>query len=271
MTLKYDRYGVGKKTIFLIHGGPSLTGYMRTLGNLLAQDFQVVEPFQRGTKENPETDPTKLTLETHISDLKELISQFEDPILIGHSWGAVLSLLFLSVHPGMVKKCVLISTGVMNHEIGQQFSHNLMSRLSDKNKPRHEKINIKMKTTEDPVLLNKYMLERLKLLGPSYHHDPETESLMPAISWVFASFLVTNNSIWELIDADEFVPQLTKIKDPVVALHGTSDPIPADKVFSVLKNIPKIQLKLIPDSGHFPWIETKVRDTFIELLVGELR
>lgn len=58
------KYGAGKKVVILVHGGPSLYGYMGTLGKELQDDFVVVDYAQRGTFESLHMEqlPLMLTL-----------------------------------------------------------------------------------------------------------------------------------------------------------------------------------------------------------------
>jgi pimeloyl-ACP methyl ester carboxylesterase len=80
--------------VVLLHGGPSIYGYMWTLAKELP-GYRVLDYAQRGTVENPTRGRT-VDLEGHIEDLHALITQHCGttlPMLVGHSWGADLGLL----------------------------------------------------------------------------------------------------------------------------------------------------------------------------------
>ena len=75
--------------VILIHGGPGASGYMAPVARELADSFQVMEPLQRVSGDEP------LTVSRHIADLHELIESGRGgtrPTLVGHSWGAMLAL-----------------------------------------------------------------------------------------------------------------------------------------------------------------------------------
>ena len=82
-------YGSSGPVVILIHGGPGASGYMAPVARELADSFQVMEPLQRVSGDEP------LTVSRHIADLHELIESGRGgtrPTLVGHSWGAMLAL-----------------------------------------------------------------------------------------------------------------------------------------------------------------------------------
>jgi pimeloyl-ACP methyl ester carboxylesterase len=65
--------------------------------------YSVLEPLQ-----------TKATIQEQLEELKTVVKENGHlPIaLIGYSWGAILSYLFTTHNPSIVKKLILISSGV---------------------------------------------------------------------------------------------------------------------------------------------------------------
>ncbi len=87
------KYGTGEITIVLVHGGPSLSRYMNTLGEALKDYYHIVEYQQRGTPEFP----GDASLDLLLDDLESVLSETSPHrILVGHSWGATLVNLYLA-------------------------------------------------------------------------------------------------------------------------------------------------------------------------------
>jgi len=271
--LRVDEYGQGSKTIILIHGGPSLFGYMKSLGDLLKDDYMIVDYAQRGTFESPLDGD--ISIDDHINDLSNLISKYTTttkPIIIGHSWGADLALLTVAKHKNIVEKVILLGTAALTDEISNLHGDNLNSRYTNEVKLKLKEIDKKLDESQSDDETNKIMQERLALTSPFYHLDAKTEDKVPASDWNFQSFLKSIDSIWDLIDTGTVPSKLQSIEDQVVAFHGDYDPIPVNETFDYLKsNLKNLQTIEVKKSGHFPWLEDTSKDKFLEILLEELK
>ncbi len=274
MNLHIDEYGTGSKTIILIHGGPSLFGYMKSLGDLLKKDFKIVDYAQRGTRESPVV-LEEISLDHHIEDLKNLVEKVSihsQPILIGHSWGANLALLTVAKHKDLVEKVILLGTAALTEEISDQHAKSLNGRYTEDVKKSLIDINQRLDTSTSDAQTNKIMQERLALASPFYHLDPKTEKAVPHSDWNFQSFLKSIDSIWDVIDAGTIPRLLEQIEDEIIVFHGDYDPIPMKQTFAFLsKNIKSIKTIKVNQSGHFPWLEQSSKDSFLTALFETLK
>lgn len=270
--LKVTEFGNGAKTIILVHGGPSLFGYMSTLGEQLKNQFRIVDYAQRGSSGFP--CDSKVTIEQHVKDLADLASEYnkEEVILLGHSWGATLILLTLANHSNLASKGVIVGTSPLTNQISDMFGDNLESRYSAQVKSELLLIDEKMGRAKDHQTINEIMNERLSLTSPYYHIDPKTEDFLPKCSWNFISFQETVESLWPLIDSGEIETRLSKIETPIIGFHGDKDPIPYAETEAFLRAYLKNDFNFfsVKNSGHFPWLETSSKDHFLKLLVEEI-
>jgi proline iminopeptidase len=103
--------------VIVVHGGPGGdSNYLYPLQGL-AQHHHVIFYDQRGTGLSPRVDKASLTLESSLEDLHRIVSHYGagGPVkLIGHSWGAMLIVGYLSVHPGSVSHAVVVEPGILN-------------------------------------------------------------------------------------------------------------------------------------------------------------
>jgi pimeloyl-ACP methyl ester carboxylesterase len=86
--------------IYLLHGGPGANGGLE----FLAEEFGAEAPLQRRSGGEP------LTVARHVADLHALVT--EPPILVGHSWGAMLALCYAAEHP--VERLLLVGCGTFD-------------------------------------------------------------------------------------------------------------------------------------------------------------
>lgn len=111
MALKYQEAGNCKnKTIVLIHGagGSSATWFMQLKG--LSKRFHIVAMDLNGhggSQDRSEEDIQSAYLE----DIEQFVTQYNDPILGGHSMGGALTQLYALRYPEQLSGIILIGTG----------------------------------------------------------------------------------------------------------------------------------------------------------------
>lgn len=120
-------YGDPGPKVVVLHGGPGASGSAGPLARALADQFQVLEPWQRWSSDVP------LTVDRHIGDLADVIARHapgERPALVGHSWGAMLGLAFAARYPRRVAALALIGCGTFDREARAQLQQALAQRTT---------------------------------------------------------------------------------------------------------------------------------------------
>ena len=105
----YIRYGSGKDTIVLLHGWGQNIEMMKMVSDPFSSDYDIVIIDLPGHGKSEE--PKKvLTLYDFVDCVKSLLDSLniQNPILIGHSFGGKISLLYASMYD--VKKLVLFGS-----------------------------------------------------------------------------------------------------------------------------------------------------------------
>ena len=97
------RHGTAPWRVLALHGGPAAVGD--------------VAPHQRGSSDRP------LSVAIHVQDLHEIIEAECDapPVLVGHSWGAMLALAYAAEHPEATAGLALIGCGTFTEASRQLF------------------------------------------------------------------------------------------------------------------------------------------------------
>ncbi|MBI1403280.1 MAG: alpha/beta fold hydrolase [Porphyrobacter sp.] len=113
-----------------LHGGPggAETPLFRLYDGALERHFVVAYLDQRGAGQSydPASDPAQLTVAQHLADLDNVIRAIEQILpgrkvtLVGHSWGAMLGLLYAARHPDSFAQMIavnpLVSTAAAQKE-----------------------------------------------------------------------------------------------------------------------------------------------------------
>lgn len=123
----------GNPPVIVVHGGPGGDlNYLLPL-QLLSSDFFVIFYDQRGTGLSPRTQAAELTFERYLNDLHLLVSHYArngKVKLIGHSWGAMLTLAYLGEHPEKVSHAVAVEPGILSPQSAALFVRRLKESQS---------------------------------------------------------------------------------------------------------------------------------------------
>ena len=256
----FRTYGTKPFQVVLLHGGPGAPGTMGPVAKELSSQWDVLEPFQNAD-----------SIEGLISELKALLLEKGDlPIyLMGHSWGAMLGYIFAARHPNMVKKLIIVGSGVFE----EKYSSTIMkTRLSRLNQEERTRIKMLMAQMNDPNVQEKdeILREFGEMFTKADAHDPLTLDIglkechhdQHVKVWAEAKALRLSGDLLKMG---------RKISCPVVAIHGSHDPHPMegirDPLDRVVGNFKFIELDRC---GHAPWIEKHARDAFFRILEREL-
>lgn len=252
-------YGNEGTQIMLLHGGPGAPGYVAPIARRLASRYRVIEPFQRGRDQNA---GEPLSVARHIADLHHVIETKvgEKPVLVGHSWGAMLALAYLAEHMGSSRSLVLIGCGTFDKASRARLQEIRRSRMDDKFKRRETAI---LSRFTDPD-------ERLKAIG-SLHQRLDSVELMKHKDETAAFDAKAHEQTWadmiRLQEADVYPAAFSRIKCPVLMLHGVQDPHPGGMIRdSLLPFLPQLEYHELSRCGHYPWLEKHAHEEFYRVL-----
>jgi pimeloyl-ACP methyl ester carboxylesterase len=234
---------------------------MAPLAEELSADCGVIEAFQCG-----------YTIEELIGELDSILHKHARPgvILLGHSWGAWLSLLYARHNPSTVEKLILVSSPPFIEELAVSVQETRRERLNREKTACLDGLYRKLETLppdkRDDIFLDIASIFRQ---ADAYFMDEEK----PAET----SFSLSRyNAIWNeasnLRSSGELLKQVSGISCPVLAIHGSHDPHPAEGVeVPLAKSIRDFRFILLDKCGHEPWSEKYARNRFYRILRSELR
>ena len=254
------KYGNRPFPVAVIHGGPGAPGEMAPVALELSSVTCVLEPLQTAT-----------TLEGQVRELKAVLEKHAalPIILIGFSWGALLSFIFAARHPSFVRKLILIGSAPYEEKYAANIAPTRLSRLSERE--RKEVLSLR-ETLNDPAFADKNTtmarLGNLLSQADSYDPLPHDDEILECQYDVF-------QGVWEqaahLRSSGKLLELGKSIKCPVVAIHGDYDPHPAAGVVEPLSRVLQdFRFILLERCGHRPWLERNARDRFYDILKQEL-
>jgi pimeloyl-ACP methyl ester carboxylesterase len=255
------KYGKPPYSVAVVHGGPGAPGSMAPVARELSRHCGVIEHLESAT-----------TIDGQVAELHESLKEHGDlpATLIGHSWGAWLSLIFAARHPAMAKKLVLVCSGPFEEAYAPQITETRMSRMSDEEKLQ---FRVLIDALESPKR-NKAALFSLygSLLTKADGYD-----LLPAGDESYGMLFQENvyQNAWSealhLRRNGGLVALAKQVRCPVVAIHGVHDPHPAEGVEKPLRDaVGDFRFVRLDKCGHEPWKERVAKDLFYDILREEL-
>ncbi|MFO7881311.1 MAG: alpha/beta hydrolase [Kosmotogaceae bacterium] len=240
----------------VIHGGPGALGDMYPVAKQLSKEFGTLEPLQ-----------TKTSIDELVYQLTSIIVKNADkPItLIGHSWGAWLSIMFASVNPSLVKKLILVGCAPFEPDYAKDIMKTRLNRLDEKERKKFKTILDSLSEQNNP--------ESIKEL---FYQFNKTDSYRPVEVKENKTFsLELHNSIWneaeKLRNSGELLRYVINVTCPITIIHGTYDPHPLKGVIKPLSKIVKdVKVITLERCGHTPWNEEFVKEKFFSILEIEI-
>ena len=254
------KWGHGPYKVAVIHGGPGAPGEVAPVARELSTMTGVLEPFQ-----------TEITLDGQVEELRSVLHEHAQvPVtLIGFSWGAFLSWLFAARYPDLVKKLVLVSSPPFEEQFAPAITQTRMKRLRPKERAEAQAILAQL--NDDAVTNKNPLLAQLGiLLAHADAYDP-TNLEDEGFHCQYEVFRGVWDEACELREKQILLHMAKAIKCPVVAIHGDTDPHPAEGVNDPLaKELSDFRFVLLEKCGHRPWAERYAADEFFEKLAKEL-
>lgn len=254
-------YGSPPYTLAVVHGGPGAAGSMAPVARELGAEWGVLEPLQ-----------TEASLDGQVAELRALLlAHARLPVtLVGSSWGAMLSLILAARHPELVARLILVGSGVYDARYAQGIEQTRLERLSEAERREIDALLISLNgpagAGRDDVLRR---LGAIFARADSYDPLPHDDELLEVRFDVF-------QQVWGEAEAlrasGELLELARQVRCPVLAIHGSYDPHPAEGVRAPLAAaIADFRFVLLEECGHEPWYERRARARFFAILQDELR
>ena len=257
--LYYEIIGTGAP-LFMLHGSGGSHRYFLPSMGALSDEYQLFFYDQRGTGlSDGHPDLAANTIDQFVEDLEALrvAFGFEKISLMGHSWGAIIALAYALKYQAHLDHLILVDSIPVNDKFLIEFSETIQQRFQHLSADsQHE---LKTTCSQPSEELSQEAIERCMQLDAQLRfYDPAKapvdltidENTLKNADTVEA--LMRNSFNKKQHDMDT---QLPNVHVPTLIIHGDFDPIPLQSSEYLHEQIPKSQIVIVNEAGHFPFIE----------------
>ena len=284
---------VDNPAVILLHGGPgaSEAALFRHFNSELENEFLMVYWEQRGTGRSYRSSipPESMTIDQFVRDLDEVVELVRNRynkhrvVLLGHSWGSAIGLLYAARHPAKVAAYVGVGQ-VADMREGERLSYEFALREARRRK-KADAIEALQTIGPPPHTVSEMLTSRrwVERFGGSFHAGLSTGRLVWTAWQTDEANLIdlikfgrgnrfSLDQLWDEFRTLDIDDRLTRFEVPVVFMLGRHDfQVPAVLAARYFERIdaPAKRLVWFEDSAHNPPFEEP--DRFNGALVEVLR
>jgi proline iminopeptidase len=266
--LRFRDVGEGPP-IVVLHGGPDFDHeYLVPEMDRLAESFRLVYYDQRGRGRSFDgPSPVEVTMESEVDDLDRVRAWFgfDSLVVLGHSWGCLLALEYAICHPAQVSGLILMNGVPVVHADVPVLRAELTRRRTPAQSDRMAALRADPKFAAGDIATE---AEYYRIHYRTTLRDPGLlDAVIGRLRTAFTpEGILVARAIEEQLyehtwtDPDyDLTPALGGLDVPTLILHGDDDFVPLEVVRRIADAIPGARLVVLPDCGHFAYLEQPER------------
>lgn len=275
-TSLYARVVGQGQPVIILHGGPDFDhSYLLPALDQFRDVFRLIYYDQRGRGRSAESvSPEDVTIASEVNDLDKVRRHFglDAPVVLGHSWGAVLALEYALRHPTRVSHLILMNPAPASTGDLALMRTAYLEKLGSKMDRQREIVSSAAYQAADPAAVAaRYRIH----FRPALKRPQDYERLMGIMEAAFIeqgkegilkARAVEERLMEETWDLEEYdlLPKLRSLQIPTLVIAGEDDFIPVEVAYHIARAIPRGKLVTIEECGHFTYLECagEVRNAF---------
>jgi len=258
--------GQGRPAIIL-HGGPDFDhGYLLPDLDRLKDAFRLIYYDQRGRGRSAENvRPEDVTLTSDVDDLDRVRQHFrlDAPVLVGHSWGAVLALEYALCYPTRVSHLILMNPAPASASDAAVLWRAYLEKLgADMDRQRAIMASAAYQAGDPEAVAARYRIHFKHALKRAEDYEKLMATMAAAFKSQGREGIVKARAIEDQLMRDtwqvpgyDLIPKLRSLRVPALVIAGDHDFIPVEVAEHIAQALPSAELLTIRDCGHFAYLE----------------
>ena len=257
--LHYLDYGTpGRRPMLCLHGGAAHAHWFDFVAPGFAADHHVYSLDLRGHGDSAWADPRTYSWKTFAEDVNAFVEKLDlrDFVLIGHSMGGMVSLVYAATYPGRLGKLVIVDT-IMLMPMERVTAMREFGAKPTRGYATQDELVARYRLEPSQSMAAPEVVRRMAL--HSGRQSPDGQWQHKADRGVYASFeQIAGVPLWE------------KVKVPALVIKGErSKRFMPPQVAEVRARAPQVQMAEVPASDHHITLENP--EGFVEAVQKFLR
>lgn len=239
LRLHYLDYGTaGRRHMLCVHGGAASAHWFDYVAGAFSADYHVLALDLRGHGDSAWADPPAYAYADYAADVCRFVEQLDlrDFVLIGHSMGGMVCLMYATRYPGRVKKLVVVDTAI-------KLSEERLGAMRD----RGSRAGTEYKSREE--LISRFKLRPTTLAPKDIVHQVAGHSArrFPNGTWQHKF----DRNVYAIREAIDGMPFWKEVKIPALLIKGDrSERITPEIQAAVKERCPQVELAEVAGSDH---------------------
>ena len=253
--------------VIVLHGGPDFDhGYLLPDLDRLADRFHLIYYDQRGRGESAaNVRPEEVTLASDMDDLDRVRRHFhlQAPIILGHSWGAVLAMEYAVRHPTHVSRLILMNpapASAADYAIMRQAY--LAALGADMDRQRAMIAGAAYQHGDPEAVAARYRIHFIHAFGNAADYETMMARMRAGFIRQGREGILEARTVeaqlmrdtWQA-DGYDLTPRLRDLRVPTLVITGDHDFIPAEVAAHIAHSLPTGELVTLAGCGHFAFLE----------------
>ena len=260
LRLHYSDWGNdGAPSLILLHGGRDHSRNWDVIARALQPHFHVIAPDLRGHGVSDWAKGSCYSLSDHVYDLTHLVGPDRRTILVGHSYGGMISMLFAGTFPERVSRLAVLDGAFLPSDVSLPIDVRLGRWFAQLD--RVAAARIRRFATIDEVA-GRMALHNQRLTDEQALHlatHAVRDNGDGTLSWKYDPFQALRAPYG--LSADEVFTLWSRIACPTLLMYGSDGLVPAEVQPEVLKHFRHAERKIIDDAAH--WLQHDKPDEVI--------
>ena len=255
------------RAVIVLHGGPDFDyGYLLPELDRFKDAYRLIYYDQRGRGRSADhVRPEDVSLASDVDDLDRVRRRFrlESPVILGHSWGAVLALEYAVRHPTRASHLILMNPAPASASDVAVLRKAYLERLgTDMDRQRAIVAGAAYQAGDPEAVAERYRIHfKHALVRPE-----DYETLMARMKAGFirqgSAGIVKARAVEDQLMRDtwqqpgyDLLPKLRSLGIPTLVITGAQDFIPTEVARRIAQAIPNATFVTIEGCGHFAYLE----------------
>jgi proline iminopeptidase len=242
--------------IVVLHGGPGLNhSYFKPHLSNLEKDFRMIYYDQRACGQSAIPSADSININFLVDDLEGIRKEFkiEKLNLLAHSWGAVLATHYALKYPDRIRKIIFSNPAFLSRDYDKEAGELTRKKTTKEDSTQRAAVmaaGMNMTSAQIEQLFkisfrvsafNRKNIDKLNVNIP--------DNFQKANRNLFGGLMKDPEMQKNLYES------LPLLKFPALIIHGDADILPMASINRLKNGLPKGELVVLRECGHFPFIE----------------